>query len=103
MFSFTRVRAAAFGYVPGRTGMLIVVPKPYWIIELRAEPDATGHGTMYSYDRRVPVLLLGNGIRRGRFPERVSPADVAPTLARLAGVPLPKAEGRVLTEALNER
>jgi arylsulfatase A-like enzyme len=93
-------RAAAYGYYPGRSGDLIVVPKPYWILELRADPDATEHGTMYSYDRRVPLFLLGNGIRRGHFAARVSPADVAPTLAFLAGVPLPSAEGRVLREAL---
>ncbi len=93
-------RAAAYGYYPGRSGALIVVPKAYWILELRADAEATEHGTMYSYDRRVPLFLLGNGIRRGRFPARVSPADVAPTLAFLAGVPLPTAEGRVLREAL---
>jgi arylsulfatase A-like enzyme len=93
-------RAAAYGYYAGRSGDLIVVPKPYWILELRADPDATEHGTMYSYDRRVPLFLLGHGIRRGQFPARVSPADVAPTLAFLAGVPLPTAEGRVLREAL---
>jgi arylsulfatase A-like enzyme len=93
-------RAAAYGYYPGRSGALIVVPKEYWILELRADAEATEHGTMYSYDRRVPLFLLGNGIRQGRFPGRVSPADVAPTLAFLAGVPLPMAEGRVLREAL---
>lgn len=93
-------RAAAYGYYPGRSGDLIVVPKPYWILELRADPDATEHGTMYSYDRRVPLFLLGNGIRRGHYTGRVSPADVAPTLAYLAGIPLPSAEGRVLREAL---
>ncbi len=94
------IRAAAYGYYPGRSGELIVVPKPYWILELRADSDATEHGTMYSYDRRVPLFLLGNGIRKGRFPAQVSPADVAPTLASLAGIPLPEAEGRVLREAL---
>jgi hypothetical protein len=94
------VRAAAFSYFAGRSGQLIVVPKPYWILEFRADAEATEHGTMYSYDRRVPVLLLGGGIRRGHFATTVSPADVAPTLAALAGVKLPTAEGRVLREAL---
>jgi arylsulfatase A-like enzyme len=94
------VRAAAYSYFAGRTGELIVVPKPYWILEFRADAEATEHGTMYSYDRRVPVLLLGAGIRRGHFATRVSPADVAPTLAALAGIPFPSAEGRVLREAL---
>jgi predicted AlkP superfamily pyrophosphatase or phosphodiesterase len=96
------VRAAAYGYYADRSGELIVVPKPYWTLELRADLDAAKHGTMYSYDRRVPLFLLGNGIRKGRFVTRVSPADVAPTLASLAGVPLPNAEGRVLREALKQ-
>ncbi|HEY6361367.1 MAG TPA: alkaline phosphatase family protein [Vicinamibacterales bacterium] len=94
------IRAAAYSYYPGRSGQLIVMPKPYWVVELRADSEATEHGTMYSYDRRVPLFLLGNGIRKGRFAARASPADVAPTLASLAGIPLPKAEGRVLREAL---
>jgi predicted AlkP superfamily pyrophosphatase or phosphodiesterase len=94
------VRAAAYGYFPGRSGDLIVVPRPYWILEFRGDQEATEHGTMYSYDRRVPVLLLGGAIRHGQFAATVSPADVAPTLAALAGIPLPSAEGRVLREAL---
>jgi hypothetical protein len=94
------VRAAAYGYMRGRSGDLIAIPRPYWVMELRADADATTHGTMYSYDRRVPVFLLGGGIRKGHFAAPVSPADVAPTLAQLAGVPLPTAEGRVLREAL---
>ena len=71
-------------------------------MELRADSEAAEHGTMYSYARRVPPFLLGNGIRKGRFVAGMSPADVAPTLASLAGVPLPNAEGRVLREALRE-
>lgn len=94
------VRAAALGYVPDRSGDLIVLPRPYWVQELRADADATTHGTMYSYDRQVPILLLGGGIRPGRYERRVSPADIAPTLALMAGVPLPTAEGRPLREAL---
>jgi predicted AlkP superfamily pyrophosphatase or phosphodiesterase len=94
------IRAAAYGYFPGRSGELIVVPQPYWILEFRGDAEATEHGTMYAYDRRVPVLLLGGGIRRGEFRGTVSPADVAPTLAAMAGFALPKAEGRVLSQAI---
>jgi hypothetical protein len=94
------VRAAALGFVAGRSGDSILVARPYWVLELRADADATTHGTMYSYDRRVPMFFLGGGIRRGQFSGRVSPADIAPTLAHLSGIPLPPAEGRVLREAL---
>jgi arylsulfatase A-like enzyme len=48
----------------------------------------------------VPVVLRGAGIRRGRYRDAASPADIAPTLAALAGLRLPSADGRVLREAL---
>jgi arylsulfatase A-like enzyme len=61
---------------------------------------ATTHGSSYGFDTRVPLLLMGKGIAPGEYLEPASPADVAPTLAFLAGVTLPGAQGRVLTEAL---
>jgi arylsulfatase A-like enzyme len=48
----------------------------------------------------VPVIFMGYGIKPGTYDGDATPADVAPTLARLAGVRLPKATGRVLTEAM---
>jgi len=76
------------------------VPKRNWVIEFRVENEATNHGTFHEYDRRVPLLLRGHGVRPGRYTGRVSPADIAPTLAHVAGITLPKAEGRVLREAI---
>jgi predicted AlkP superfamily pyrophosphatase or phosphodiesterase len=60
----------------------------------------TSHGTGHGYDTRVPVLLMGTGIVKGEYLAPASPTDVAPTLAFLAGVTLPRAHGRVLAEAL---
>jgi predicted AlkP superfamily pyrophosphatase or phosphodiesterase len=94
------VRAAAAGYFAGRSGDLFLIPARHWVFELRAENEATQHGTFHEYDRRVPVLLRGYRIRPGRYGGAASPMDVAPTLAHLAGLPLPEADGRVLREAL---
>jgi predicted AlkP superfamily pyrophosphatase or phosphodiesterase len=94
------VRAAALNHVPGRSGDLIVVPRPYWFLVTRLDGAATTHGTSHPYDRQVPVLLFGAGVKRGRFSQAASPADIAPTLGTLAGVQIPKADGRVLREAL---
>ena len=44
-------------------------------------------------DTRVPLLLIGSGIRAGQYLAPASPVDLAPTLAFLAGVTLPRAEG----------
>ena len=89
-------RAAAQGYHPERSGDLIMVPKPNWILSTAA---AT-HGTAHPYDTVVPVVLSGPGIRQGTYLTDATPADIAPTMASLAGLRLPRATGRVLSEAL---
>lgn len=52
-------------------------------------PRGSTHGSPYFYDRHVPFILLGEGIPAGRSQDRASTADVAPTLAGLAGIPFP--------------
>ena len=94
------VRAAALSNFEGRSGELIIVPKPHWPLGGRAVGEAGSHGAPYDYDQRVPVILFGSGIKPGRYERPATPADIAPTLARVAGAKMSKAEGRVLTEAL---
>ena len=89
-------RQLARGYFADRSGDLAVVPKPYWMLQA----DGTTHGTGYGYDTHVPLLLMGSGIAKGEYLAPASPTDVAPTLAFLAGITLPRAQGRALTEAL---
>ena len=48
----------------------------------------------------MPVILFGAGVKAGRYDRAATPADIAPTLARGAGIKMPKAEGRVLAEGL---
>ena len=92
-------RRAAFSYDKDRSGDAMVVFKPYWI----ASNGTTSHGSGYAYDTHVPVLLMGKGIVPGEYLQPASPTDIAPTLAFLAGITLPRASGRVLTEALEHR
>ena len=94
------VRAAALTHFDGRSGDLLIVAKPNWPLSGRVAAEAGSHGAPYDYDQRVPLILFGGGIKAGRYDRAVTPADIAPTLARLAGVQMPKAEGRVLSEAL---
>ena len=89
-------RRLAHSFDRERSGDLVVVLRPYWI----TDPSGTSHGTAYGYDTRVPILLMGNGIAKGEYRAPASPLDIAPTLAFLAGITLPRAQGRVLTEAL---
>jgi predicted AlkP superfamily pyrophosphatase or phosphodiesterase len=98
--------AEANSYFEGRSGDLLIVPKPYWL-RSSSRPDkthdrGTGHGTPYNYDQHVPVLLMGSGIEHGEFSRPVTPADIAPTLASLCGITLATRDGRVLAEALKK-
>ena len=88
--------ALRYSRVPDRSGDMFLVPRPYWIINA----NGTTHGTPQAYDREVPVLLFGAGIKAGRYSEPASPVDLVPTLAALVGVHMPKTDGRVLREAL---
>ncbi|MCA2980235.1 MAG: alkaline phosphatase family protein [Myxococcaceae bacterium] len=84
------------GYFPGRSPDFLVIAKPYWSY---GTADVTGHASHWLYDRQVPLVFFGAGVPRGAAPYAEA-IDVAPTFARLLGVPAPAgAEGRVL-EAL---
>ncbi|MBK5296267.1 MAG: alkaline phosphatase family protein [Vicinamibacteria bacterium] len=99
-------REVAAGFFPARSGDLIIVPKPNWIFvsdDKSVIPgNATTHGTGYAYDTQVPLILIGAGISPGHYEAAASPVDIAPTLAKLAGVALPTATGRTLDEALKK-
>ncbi len=90
------LRSLRLSYVPGRSGDLMLVLRPYWL----ASGSGTTHGSPYEYDQRVPVVFMGAGIQRGRYLTPASPVDIAPTLGALAGVHLAHTDGRVLVEAL---
>ena len=95
-FADPLTRQVARSYYPGRSGDLVIIPKPYWYTWIRP----ADHGTGYDYDTRVPLILAGPGISPGRYTRAAAPEDIAPTLAFLAGVTLARPDGRVLTEAL---
>jgi len=90
-------RRVVRGYNLQRSGDLEIVLDPYW---LRASAGTT-HGTPYSYDAHIPLVLMGPGIKHGAYSETVALNDLAPTLATLLGVENPSgSSGRVLVEAL---
>lgn len=92
------VRAAALSYDPARSGDLVIALRPYWLF--RSEDSATSHGSANLPDARVPVILFGRGIRPGQYLQPATPADIAPTLAFLAGITMSSTDGRILAEAL---
>ncbi len=59
------------------------------------------HGVPYDNDAHVPVIFYGPWVKAGRYAERALVADMAPTLARIAGVPpTERLDGHVLEKAL---
>ena len=75
---------------------MTVALRPYWMLQA----TGTTHGSAYGYDTRVPLFLMGPRIAPGEYLQPASPADIAPTLAYLSGITLPRAQGRVLGEAV---
>lgn len=84
--------------VPGRSGDIQVAYKAY---ASGGAPAAVGdyvagHGSPWNYDRRVPMLFWWPGASGFEQPLPVETVDIAPTLAALAGVPVPPVDGRCL-------
>lgn len=88
------------GYHPERSGHVFLNAEPFWYLYGRFPGDAARHGSPYPYDTHVPLAFWGPGIEAGVTDRGVSLADLAPTLARALGIPLPAATGSVLEEAL---
>ena len=87
------------GFDPDRNGDLIIVQKPYYY--LGDSDDPTSHATPYPYDTHVPVILMGRGVKAGRYHRAATPADIAPTLSLLLGIKPPdRSQARVLREGL---
>ncbi len=86
------VRAAALSHVPGRSGQIVVIPREYFTVGA-ATARGTTHGTLHAYDQHVPLVFFGQGVKAGRYRQRATPADLAPTLAATIGLPMPGADG----------
>jgi hypothetical protein len=87
-------RAAALSHYPPRSGDLIIVPRENWLLSTAA----TTHGTLHAYDQQVPVIFFGAGVAGGARHEPATPADIAPTLATLAGVSFTTVDGKALLQ-----
>jgi predicted AlkP superfamily pyrophosphatase or phosphodiesterase len=90
-------------FTPGRAaGLLSTYGVEMWWAEETLSwnlEQATTHGSPYFYDRWVPLILMGPGVRAGRVDDPVRPMDLAPTLAAWAGISFPDdLDGKTLIE-----
>lgn len=91
----------ARSYYPGRSGQIMVVPREGHFITRDEPVNAFMHGSPWGYDTRVPLILHGAGVRRGRFEVPARHQDIAPTIATAIGLPVPPTmTGRPLAPAL---
>ncbi len=82
-----------------RSPHLMTRLKEYYYVSNNA--GGTGHGTVYDYDRHIPIVWMGTGIKAGRYEAAAGPEDIAPTLAKLLGIDYPmEPDSRLLTEVL---
>jgi hypothetical protein len=71
-------------------------------IYLASYAGGTGHGTAHEYDRHVPVVFMGPGVKPGLYEAAVGPHHIAPTLGALIGLDYPLQDAdRLLTEAMS--
>jgi len=90
-------QALSFGFYGPRSGDLVILAEPYYVIDA----TGTGHGTPYGYDTHVPVIFLGAEIKAGEYRGKIAVNDIAPTLSALLDVEAPSGSiGRVLSEML---
>lgn len=89
-----RVRAS---FDPARSGDLYVVLKEGITPIAKPGPSyAATHGSVWNYDRRVPILFWRPGQPAGARDDAARTIDIAPTLARRLGLPTTGMDGEPL-------
>jgi predicted AlkP superfamily pyrophosphatase or phosphodiesterase len=85
-----RVRAS---YMDGRSGALFVALKEGLSpIPIGGPGFVATHGSIWDYDRRVPILFWWKGARAFDAPDAVETVDILPTLASLIGLKVPSTD-----------
>ena len=83
------------GYNPRRSGDVLIALEPERI-ELDHKRVAMS-GSIYNYDRHIPLIICGTGVAPKRVIERVTNDQIAPTLAEIMGVERPQcSDSRVI-------
>jgi predicted AlkP superfamily pyrophosphatase or phosphodiesterase len=75
-------------FFASRSGDLVARIKRH--VYLGGYVGGTGHGTPHDYDRHVPIVFMGPGIRAGPRDALTGPEDIAWALGRLLGLDYPQ-------------
>lgn len=85
-------------YAP-RSPHITVVLKQYVLLD--DYPGGTSHGSPYEYDRHIPIIFMGSGIKAGTYTQECSSASIAPTLAAILGLTIPREPDAVVLPILD--
>src|SRR5262249_2624863 len=86
---------------PDRNGDVIVVLKPHFFFWDPLKGGTT-HGSPHDYDRHVPLMVLGPGVRPGSSSEPVTPQSAAAILSQFLGIDAPARAEALLPRTLLE-
>jgi predicted AlkP superfamily pyrophosphatase or phosphodiesterase len=86
-------------FYPARSGDVYVLLQPYCLPSKKIDTGTT-HGSPYDYDRHVPLLVYGPGIRGGVREEQTTPQSLASIFAKWLDVRRPKGAGFPIPETL---
>lgn len=83
------------------SGDIVIMNKPNWYLFAKPKGYASTHGSPWSYDTNVPLVMYGsNWVKEGKYGDS-EVVDLGRTIAHVLNVRPPNGcEGRVLTEAL---
>jgi arylsulfatase A-like enzyme len=85
-----------------RSGDVMLAYEPE-AVEDFAAGRGVSYGSLYNYDTRVPLFLYGPQFGKKVIERAIESVDLAPTLARAAGIGMPSsATGEVLADAYAE-
>jgi predicted AlkP superfamily pyrophosphatase or phosphodiesterase len=90
---WTLAERAAASVDRDRSGDLVVLLRPRVSpIRKAASGRVATHGSVWDYDRRVPILFWWPGMTGFEQPNSIETVDIVPTLAPLIGLPIPANE-----------
>ncbi|HLW67520.1 MAG TPA: alkaline phosphatase family protein [Gemmataceae bacterium] len=92
------VRRVRKSFHPERSGDVIFVSKPYYLVG--SFKSGATHGTPHSYDTHVPLLAFGPGIAKRTRDDLVTPQAAASILAKALDIPPPASAEAKLPDGL---
>ena len=80
-------RRMAASWAPGRGGDVVLLLRPYHLPVAEAGPvTGSRHGSPYTYDRHVPLVLWGDGVAPGQIEAPVDVVQLTRTLGDVLGI-----------------